>query len=109
MKSGAAIPAAEAATDNWEGATYREELEELTHQLKLEVVYVLRDAPENWKGESGYITREILARHLPPARESDAFEVFICGPQPLMNAVEQALVQLGVFIGSIHAERFDLV
>jgi hypothetical protein len=31
------------------------------------------------------------------------------GTQPLMDAVEQALGQLGVFIGSIHAERFDLV
>ncbi len=81
----------------------------MTHHLKLKVVYVLQDPPENWQGESGYVTKEILARYLPPSRESDAFEVFPCGPQPLMNAVEQALVQLGVFIGNFHAERFDLV
>jgi len=73
------------------------------------VVYILRDPPEQWKGESGFLTKEILERSLPQSRESDSFEVFICGPQPLMNAVEEALVQLGVFIGSIHAERFDLV
>ena len=81
----------------------------MTHTLKLEVVYVLRNPPEQWKGESGYITREILARYLPQSRDSDSFEVFICGSQPLTNSVEQSLVQLGVFIGSIHAERFDLV
>jgi len=97
------------ATDNWEDATFREELEELTHKLKLDVVYVLRNPPEKWNGESGYITREILQRYMPQPRDEDSFEVFICGPQPLMNSVEQALVQLGVFIGSIHAERFDLV
>lgn len=97
------------AVDNWEGATSCEEIEELTHHLKLEVVYVLLNPPENWKGESGYVTKEILARYLPPSRESDAFEVFLCGPQPLTVAVEQALVQLGVFIGNFHAERFDLV
>jgi 3-phenylpropionate/trans-cinnamate dioxygenase ferredoxin reductase subunit len=96
------------AIDNWEDATFREEIEELTHELKLEVVYVLRNPPEMWKGESGYITKEILERYLPQARD-DSFEVFICGPEPLMNSVEQALVQMGVFIGSIHAERFDLV
>ena len=97
------------AIDNWEGATFREEIEELTHKLKLEVVYVLRNPPEKWNGESGYITREILDRYLPQSRDADSMEVFICGPQPLMNSVEEALVQLGVFIGSIHAERFDLV
>ncbi len=73
------------------------------------MVYVLRDPPEKWDGESGYITKEILDRYLPQPRDSDSFEVFLCGPQPLMNSVEEALVQLGVFIGSIHAERFDLV
>lgn len=97
------------AVDTWEGATFREEIEELTHQLKLQVVYVLRNPPENWKGESGFVTKEILERYLPPSRESGDFEVFLCGPEPLTNAVEKALVQLGVFIGNFHAERFDLV
>lgn len=97
------------AVDTWEGATFREEIEELTRQLTLRVVYVLQTPPEGWQGESGYVTKEILARYLPQSRESDDFEVFLCGPQPFMNAVEQALAQLEVFIGNIHAERFDLV
>jgi 3-phenylpropionate/trans-cinnamate dioxygenase ferredoxin reductase subunit len=97
------------AINTWEEATFREEIEELTHTLKLEVVYVLRNPPEKWNGESGYITKETLDRYLPQPRDTDSFEVFLCGSQPLMNSVEEALVQLGVFIGSIHAERFDLV
>jgi predicted ferric reductase len=97
------------AVNTWEDITFREEIEELTQNLKLEVVYVLRNPSGNWKGESGYVTQEILARYLPEVRGRDTLEVFMCGPQPLMNSVEQALVQLGVFIGSIHAERFDLV
>jgi predicted ferric reductase len=97
------------AIDSWEDATFRDEIEALTHKLKLEVVYVLRNPPEKWKGESGYITKGILDRYLPKPPGSDSFEVFICGPQPLMNSVEQALVQMGVFTGSIHAECFDLV
>ena len=97
------------AVDNWEGVMFREEIDELTERLNLKVVYVLRRPLEDWEGESGYVTKEMLARYLPQSREPNAFEVFLCGPQPLMDAVEQALVQLGVFIGNFHAERFDLV
>ncbi len=98
------------AADNWEGVTFREELEELSQRLKqLKVVYVLRNPPENWQGESGYVTKELLARYLPAEREPHSFEVILCGPQPLMDAVERDLVQLGVFIGNFHAEQFNLV
>jgi predicted ferric reductase len=97
------------AVDTWESVTFREELEDLTERLNLKVVYVLLNPPENWQGESGYVTEELLARYLPPAREPHTFEIFLCGPQPLMDAVERALVHLGVFIGNFHAERFDLV
>ena len=79
----------------------------ICHHFK--ILYVLRNPPENWKGESGFVTKEILERYLPPSRESGDFEVFLCGPEPLTIAVEKALVQLGVFIGNFHAERFDLV
>jgi ferredoxin-NADP reductase len=36
-------------------------------------------------------------------------EVFICGPGPMMDAVEKALIQLGVPMGDFHSERFDMV
>jgi 3-phenylpropionate/trans-cinnamate dioxygenase ferredoxin reductase subunit len=50
------------ALNTLEEATFREEIEALTHTLKLEVVYVLQDPSEKWNGESGYITKEILDR-----------------------------------------------
>lgn len=37
-------------------------------------------------------------------READ--EIFICGPQPMMDAVERALLDCGVGAESIHIERF---
>ncbi len=33
---------------------------------------------------------------------------FICGPDPMMDAAEAALVQLGVPAERIHTERFDM-
>jgi ferredoxin-NADP reductase len=34
---------------------------------------------------------------------------FICGPPPLMSAVEEALLDLGVSIEQMLMERFNLV
>jgi len=97
------------ANNTWEDITFREEIDALQQQLNLRVVHVLRDPPEGWQGEQGYVSRDLLARHLPPERKRNAYEVFICGPKPMMDNVERALVELGVYLGDMHSERFDLV
>jgi predicted ferric reductase len=97
------------ANNTWEDVTFREEIDALKQQLNLRVVHVLRDPPEGWQGEQGFVSRDLLARHLPPERKRNAYEVFICGPKPMMDSVEQALVGLGVHMGDFHSERFDLV
>ena len=99
------------ANRDWEGVTFREEIEELrtTSRLDLRVVHVLERPPAGWDGESGFVTADILRRHLPRFEHPNTFEVFICGPQPMMDAVERALLSLGVDVGDIHTERFDLV
>lgn len=99
------------ASRDWEGVTFREEIEQLraSSRLDLRVVYVLERPPADWDGESGFVTADILRRHLPNFEPPSAFEVFICGPQPMMDAGERALHSLGVDVGDIHTERFDLV
>ena len=97
------------ANNTWEDVAFREEIDSLRQRLDLRVVHVLRDPPEGWQGEQGFVSKDLLARHLPPERSRDAFEVFICGPKPMMDAVETALVELGVHLGDFHSERFDLV
>jgi len=95
-----------------EAATlFREEIEQLraSSRLDLCVVYVLERPPADWDGERGFVTADILRRHLSNFEPPSAFEVFICGPQPMMDAVERALLGLGVDVGDIHTERFDLV
>jgi NAD(P)H-flavin reductase len=69
-------------------------------------VHVLEDPPAAWAGEVGYVTEALLARHLPP-EGGHAF--FVCGPPGMMDAVERALARLGVPLGDLHSERFDLV
>jgi predicted ferric reductase len=95
------------ANREWEGVAYRDELEALKARLSFAVVHVLERPPEDWTGETGYVTAEALARHLPPGYRR--FQFFICGPDAMMDAAEAALVQLGVPPERVHTERFDMV
>jgi len=92
---------------DWESITFREELEALEARLALKVVHVLSNPPPGWKGEKGFINAEILMRHLPP-RYAD-HEYFICGPDPMMDAIEQALDELSVPLSKYHSERYSFV
>jgi predicted ferric reductase len=91
----------------WDDATYREELEALRARLDLKLVHVLEEPPEGWDGERGFVTRDLLERHL-PADLRERMEYFLCGPTPMTEAAEAALRDLGVPAGRIHTEIFEL-
>jgi predicted ferric reductase len=95
------------ANGDWDGVAFRDELEQLEGRLNLAVVHVLERPPAGWQGEAGFVSAELLARHLP--RGYRRFQYFICGPAPMMDAVERALSELGVPDERIHTERFDMV
>jgi predicted ferric reductase len=95
------------ANGAWEGVAFRDELDRLKDRLSLVVVHVLERPPADWSGETGYVTAEVLARHLPSGYRR--FQFFICGPEPMMDAAEAALVQLGVPAERVHTERFSMV
>ncbi|MGH9027207.1 MAG: ferredoxin reductase family protein [Acidimicrobiia bacterium] len=95
------------ANRDWEEATFREELEELSRGLDLHVVFTVSTASPGWGGETGRIDAAMLARHLRPGFER--WQYFVCGPNPMMDAIEDALVALNVQSERIHTERFDWV
>lgn len=92
-------------SNDWESTTFREELEAQKLRLNLTIVYVLSSPPAGWTGEQGFITPEILRRHLPPPYADHQY--FICGPQQMMDAIEKDLDQLNVPMSKYHSERFD--
>jgi predicted ferric reductase len=95
------------ANRDWEGVAFREVIDELTTRMNLTVVHVLEHPPEGWDGESGYVTGDVLSRCLPG--NFRRFQFFICGPGPMMDAAEAALLDLGVPGERVHTERFDMV
>ncbi|MCB0072975.1 MAG: hypothetical protein KDE20_15995, partial [Caldilineaceae bacterium] len=92
---------------SWDEVTFREELENLQQQMNLTVVYVLENAPDDWQGETGFISQAVLQRHLP--KQYRRFVYLICGPDPLMDAMEKALPALGVPTDQVQTERFSMV
>jgi predicted ferric reductase len=86
---------------------FREELDRLVRDLELKVVHVLIEPPADWRGERGFVTREILSRHMEAAVLQRDF--FICGPKPMSREVERSLHSLGVPAERVHAEIFDWV
>jgi predicted ferric reductase len=91
----------------WDTIIFRDRIDELTGRLNMKVVHVLEEPPPDWTGESGYLNADILARHLPVGYQR--FQFFACGPNPMLDAVETALVQIGTPADRIHTERFDWV
>ncbi len=96
------------ANSNFETIAFHDELEQLRQDLRLEIVHVLDSPPDDWQGEAGYIDAELLRRHIPDVTDLDR-HYFICGPPPLMDAVELALADRGVPHRRLISERFDLV
>jgi predicted ferric reductase len=90
-----------------EEATFREEFAALEKRMNLTVVYVLSNPGEGWEGETGFINAEVLSRHLPPQHRR--FVYMICGPDPLMDAMETAIPSLGVPADQVLTERFAMV
>jgi predicted ferric reductase len=86
---------------------FREELEALAGVLNLRTVYVFEAPPEEWTGERGFITADVLRRHLP--RQYRRFQYFVCGPVPMMDAIENVLAEIGLPGNAMQTERFDMV
>ncbi len=88
-------------------AAFRGEIDGLSKDLALTVVYVLERPAADWTGERGFLTADIVRRYAPASLERA--DCFICGPVPMMDAVQTILTGLGVPTGQIHSERFQVV
>jgi len=69
---------------------------------------VLEQPPEGWEGEKGFITADILKRHLPDDYKEWEYLFFLCGPMPMIQAVEGALKGLGIPSVNISSEKYEM-
>lgn len=92
----------------WETLTFREEIRELENILNLTVIYTLERPPQNWLGEKGFLNSSILNKYLSDDWKNDKTAIFLCGPAPMMSAVEKALIDCNFNEKQIHSEKFAL-
>ncbi len=85
----------------------RAEVEALEARLNLTVVHVISRPGDSWTGRRGRISAELLEDVLPDNRAE--LQYYLCGPDPMMDATEGALAQLGIPAKNVHAERFTMV
>jgi ferredoxin-NADP reductase len=87
----------------WDDVIYREELGRLGDDVT--VVHTLtRTQPPDWSGYARRVDGAMLAE-VGPAAESKP-HVYVCGPTPFVEAVAQALVELGHEPQHVKTERF---
>ena len=96
------------ASPRWDDVILRDQLAELDEAMpNLTLVHVLSRPDPAWGGERGRISAELLRRHLPA--QFRRYEYLICGSTQMMDAMEDALVEVGVPPSHISSERFDMV
>jgi ferredoxin-NADP reductase len=89
---------------SWEEIIYRGELEGLSGD-GLTVVHTLtRSQPPDWTGFARRVDAGMLAEVGPSPSERP--HIYVCGPTPFVEAVAEALVQLGHDPRAIRTERF---
>jgi len=93
----------------WESSTFKEEIKNLEKKIKLQTIYTIEKPPQKWKGESGFLNRDILNRYIPKEWLIDGTDIFLCGPTPMMNAVENELRNVGFAHKQIHSERYGFI
>jgi predicted ferric reductase len=91
-----------------EDLLFRDEIARLSGTLTLTVVEVVSAPTPDWRGLRGRVDAELLASVLPRRRDGNRFDVFICGPGPMVDGVLTALDTVGVPAARIHTEQFDM-
>ena len=83
---------------------FEKELAELEKTGAFRAVHVLSEDKE-WPGEKGRVDAAALKRLVPDFAARDAF---LCGPPPMMAALNSGLRALGLPKGQVHFEVFSL-
>lgn len=85
---------------------HRDELDAIGAELDFEVQHVLADPPPGWSGRTGQLDAAMLGACLTMPDRARWLYV-ICGPAPMIDAVEHSLGELGIPLSRILSEKFS--
>jgi NAD(P)H-flavin reductase len=88
-----------------EQIVYADELSEMRADLNLRIEHVLGEPPPEWQGRTGVINAEVLGAVFSDL-DVRSWLFFVCGPLPMVESAEKALLSMGVPGRQIVSERF---
>lgn len=89
-----------------EQIVHLDELQTLSETLDLRVAHVLSEPPPDWRGHIGMVDGA-LVKELFSFDGADMWCYFLCGPPPMIDAAERALLEKGIPDRQIVSERFN--
>ncbi len=89
---------------SWDDVIYRDELERIAGDGVTVVHTLTRTQPPGWTGYARRVDKTMLEEIAPPPGERPL--VYVCGPTPFVEAVANALVELGHAPERVKTERF---
>lgn len=87
-------------------ALYGHEFDDLKPKLNLAFVQVLEKPLSEEYPHRGYISKNLMLEHL-PQNYQDLF-YFVCGPAPMLRAIEKHFDALGIPDSQIHEENYTM-
>ena len=91
---------------NEDTALYEEEFEALKTKVNMAFVQVLEKPKSEDYPLRGYITKEIMLEHLPQNYQELFY--FVCGPAPMLRAIEKHFDALGIVQSQVHEENYTM-
>ncbi|MEM4268274.1 MAG: FAD-binding oxidoreductase [Candidatus Woesearchaeota archaeon] len=90
----------------YEDIIYKDELYALNSNGRIKVVHTLTDSwPVGWDGETGRINKHMIEKAVPRMQKNIWY---VCGPPPMISAVEAILHELGIERDKIKIEEWQL-
>jgi ferredoxin-NADP reductase len=89
-----------------ENIIFKKDLEELGKKLDLKLFYVLEKPKSPKKFLQGFITFDLLDKNLPENRKELFY--YICGPLPMIDAMESHLIKLGIPDYKVNKEKYEM-
>lgn len=89
-----------------EDIVYKDVLDEAEEKLGIRTIYTLTDTekiPQNWEGERGRITSEIIMRQISDWQERT---YYLSGPHVMVTGFEKTLLEMGVSRSHIKKDFF---
>ncbi len=85
---------------------YRDELDRLAAADGVTVTHVLGEPPAGWMGATGVVDAASIETAFGGLAAAAQWTYLLCGPPPMLDAAEAALIARGVPAGRILSERF---